>query len=121
LLYFLCENFEGKSFVVKILQEILERLSKTSRVAVTAPTGVAACNIGGLTIHSWSGVGTGEDSIEELCAKVSRNREAKKNWTKTDILIIDEISMLSMELFDKLNVLGKRMRQSDLHFGGLQV
>jgi hypothetical protein len=56
--------------VVKVLQEVMDRLGRTDKIALTAPTGVAACNIGGLTIHSWAGVGTGEDSIEDMCAKV---------------------------------------------------
>lgn len=60
----------GKSFVLRVLQEALEQQRRTDEVAFTAPTGVAACNIGGVTIHSWAGIGLGEESIEELCARV---------------------------------------------------
>ncbi len=47
----------GKSYILRILQEVMERLGKTDKIAFTASTGVAACNIRGLTVHSWAGVG----------------------------------------------------------------
>lgn len=46
----------GKSFILKVLSEVLGELNLTDSFALTAPTGVAACNIRGLTIHSWSGI-----------------------------------------------------------------
>jgi hypothetical protein len=48
----------GKSYVLKVMREVLESLGLSDRVTFTAPTGVAACNIRGLTIHAWAGVGT---------------------------------------------------------------
>ena len=47
----------GKSYILKIMREVLETLGLSEKVSFTAPTGVAACNIRGLTIHSWAGVG----------------------------------------------------------------
>jgi ATP-dependent DNA helicase PIF1 len=111
----------GKSFILKVLLDILEVLGLTNKIAITAPTGVAACNIRGLTIHSWSGIGLGAESLENLLPIVERNRNAKSRWKDTEILIIDEISMLSGELFDKLDMIGRRMRNCLLPFGGLQL
>jgi ATP-dependent DNA helicase PIF1 len=111
----------GKSHVIKVLKDVMTRLNKTEKIFITASTGVAACNIGGLTIHSWAGIGTGAESLEELFARVNRSREAKRNWKKAEILVIDEISVMSSELFDKLSRVGGRMRGSDLPFGGLQL
>jgi hypothetical protein len=48
----------GKSHVLKIMREVLESLGLGDKVSFTAPTGVAACNIRGLTIHAWAGIGT---------------------------------------------------------------
>lgn len=49
----------GKSYVLRVLQDVLESLGLSDKIAFTAPTGVAACNVRGLTIHSWSGIGRG--------------------------------------------------------------
>ena len=85
----------GKSYVLKVLSDVLEVVKMTHKVSFTAPTGVAACNIRGLTIHSWAGVGMGSEPIAELSARVSRSSQACQRWKETDILVIDEISMLS--------------------------
>jgi PIF1-like helicase len=50
----------GKSYVLRVLQDVLESLGLSEKIAFTAPTGVAACNVRGLTIHSWSGIGRGD-------------------------------------------------------------
>jgi len=102
---------------------------------MTAPTGVAACNISGLTIHSWSGLGLihhfinlisnelslgiGKEPVEQLLGRISN--VAKKRWIETEILIIDEISMLSGDMFDKLSIIGSRMRNDRRPFGGIQL
>ena len=111
----------GKSYVIKVLLNILESLQLKSKIALTAPTGVAACNIRGMTIHAWSGIGLGKDPTEQLVGIVSRSRDAKKRWLETDILVIDEISMLPAELFDKISQVGSRIRNNPAPFGGLQV
>lgn len=52
---------------------------------------------------------------------MSRSREAKRNWKNADILVIDEISILSSDVFDKLSRIGSRIRGNDTPFGGIQV
>lgn len=52
----------GKSYVLRVLQDIMQNLGLSDKIAFTAPTGVAACNVRGLTIHSWSGIGRGKRS-----------------------------------------------------------
>lgn len=111
----------GKSYVVQILRSVIEALQWEDKIAYTAPTGVAACNIRGLTIHSWAGVGKASEPIEQLLPIVLRNSNACKRWRETEILVIDEISMLSAELFDKLDVIGRRVRNNINPFGGLQI
>lgn len=59
-------------------------------VAVTASTGIAACNIGGSTIHSFAGIGLGVETAEELAKKVRKNRKAAQRWARTKVWIIDE-------------------------------
>ena len=111
----------GKSYILRVLQDIMAHLGKTSAIAFTAPTGVAACNVRGLTIHSWGGIGLGEDPVEKMLAKAIGNQGARERWLRTEILVIDEISMLSAELFDKLSFIGSRIRNDHRPFGGIQL
>jgi len=113
----------GKSV---LLREIIKTLrSKHSRspdaVAVTASTGIAACNIGGVTIHSFAGIGLGQDSAEALTTKIKKNKKASGRWLRTQVLIIDEVSMVEGDLFDKLARIGSLMRKKVEPFGGIQV
>lgn len=101
--------------------EIMQTLELSDKISFTAPTGVAACNIRGLTIHSWAGVGTAHEPVEQLQYQVKRNSQASRRWKETEILVVDEVSMLSAELFDKLDIIGRRIRGNLQPFGGLQI
>jgi ATP-dependent DNA helicase PIF1 len=87
------------------------------RIQVCAMTGCAAilldCNA--KTVHSWAGIGLG-DASKALGCKFARDR-----WRLTDVLIIDEISMMSDTLFELLDTVGKTIRKSSLPFGGIQL
>ncbi|KAH9050435.1 PIF1-like helicase-domain-containing protein [Lactarius hengduanensis] len=86
-----------------LLGEIIQFLKSTRRrVAITASTGIASINIGGTTLHSWAGIGLGEGTAENLSRKIRGTERLRKRWLEVDSLIIDEISMISAGLFDKL-------------------
>lgn len=90
-------------------------------IAVTASTGIAATHIGGMTIHSWSGMGIRDSlSDEDIDTIVSREYLAKR-FAKTNILIIDEISMLSGTFLANLDRLLRSTRFSQEPFGWIQV
>ncbi|KAG4300737.1 hypothetical protein PCK1_003166 [Pneumocystis canis] len=113
----------GKSI---LLREIIASLRKKyakepGRVAITASTGLAACNIGGVTLHSYAGIGLGRDSFEDLCRKIRKNKKCLSRWLRTKVLIIDEISMVDAELFDKLENIARKLRNNENPFGGIQV
>ena len=110
----------GKSHVVNTLSQIVRDV-KGDGVALTAPTGIAACNIGGMTIHSWAGVGICKGGIAEIFSKVKQDKNAQKRWRSTKILFIDEVSMLSAGMFDTLSKIGRRLRGRDEPFGGIQL
>ncbi|KAG9090423.1 hypothetical protein FRC07_012113, partial [Ceratobasidium sp. 392] len=77
----------GKSV---LLREIIRQLKKRNmRVAVTASTGIAAINIGGKTLHSFAGVGLGNQHASYLIKK-AKNARTKERWLSTEVLIIDE-------------------------------
>lgn len=113
------EPGSGKTFVINAYIAYLEACKVP--VAVTASTGIAATHIGGMTIHSWSGIGARDAlSAYELDQIVSREKVAKR-IQKARVLIIDEISMLDGTYLDMVHKVCAQVRQSAEAFGGLQV
>jgi ATP-dependent DNA helicase PIF1 len=98
-------------------------IAKLPRIQMCAMTGCAALLLGhkAKTLHSWAGIGLGKGSVSELYVKIRRNQKSMKNWLCTDLLIIDEVSMMTAELLDKLNEIGKKVRGNKKPFGGIQV
>ena len=82
----------GKSV---LLREIISALKsiygrESDQVAVTASTGLAACNIGGVTLHSFAGVGLGKDTSDDLIKTIRKKAKVKSRWLRTKVLIVDE-------------------------------
>jgi len=117
----------GKTFILnRFIDEIEEKnieLPKHSKKKIykTSTTGISAINIGGQTLHSYAGIGLGKQDVNKLISKIMRKSETLNRWKLTDILIIDEISMLSAELFDKLEEIARKVRKNDNIFGGIQI
>lgn len=113
----------GKSFLINYLYtELYRRIGK--QVGLTALTGCAALLLHpkAKTIHSWAGIRLGKDSVPLLVSQIRKNRRAAIRWLKTDILVIDEISMMTPELFEKLDQVARQIRRNDRQpFGGLQL
>lgn len=112
----------GKSFVLKEIIRLLKEKYDPDEVQVVAPTGMAAIELGGSTIHSFAGIGLGTDDQKKLFERVRNNVKARTRWKKTCVLIIDEISMVSADLFDKLEFIASHIRlRKELSFGGIQL
>jgi len=111
----------GKSYLIREITEWCAAMGK--KVGVTALTGCAALLLSNKakTLHSWAGVGLAKEAVDVLASSVLKNVTAKKRWKQTQVLIIDEISMMTPEFFEKLDVIGKRVRGSTLPWGGLQL
>jgi ATP-dependent DNA helicase PIF1 len=109
----------GKSFAVATICLSLETMGK--HVSKTASTGVAALLLGGggTTVHSWSGMGLGDLPVHVIVAKASR--AAVQRVRVTDVLVIDEISMMHPEFFSKLEDYVRRIRKCELPMGGIQL
>ena len=109
----------GKTFT---LMSVIEALP-VSVTFITAMTGIAASLLPrGTTLHSFAGIGHGDGAKEQILKKVKTNTGAVAKWTKAKTLIIDEISMMSKDMFELLDYLGRELRsRSTLPFGGLQV
>jgi ATP-dependent DNA helicase PIF1 len=111
----------GKSYLIKEIYSSAFLRGKI--IHVTALTGCAALllNCKAKTLHSWAGIGLANNTIDNLILKIKKKPFTYSLWKKTNILIIDEISMLSLKLFDTLNAIGKSIRCSTQPFGGIQL
>lgn len=111
----------GKSV---LLREIIKQLKKkypAEFMGVTASTGLAALNIGGETLHRFSGIGLGQLSADVLAKNILRRQEVSNRWKRCKVLIIDEISMVDGVLLDKLDFIARHVRQRTPPFGGIQL
>ncbi len=141
VLYTDCHLFlTGKAGTGKttFLRQIKEQSNR--KLAIVAPTGVAAINAGGVTIHSFfqlpfgafipewlpgSGFSFGSTTVTDLqtmVGKIKMGREKRKLLEELELLIIDEVSMVRADLLDAIDaVLRHFRRKPDLPFGGVQV
>jgi len=109
----------GKTFLLNLLKtEIKDKL-----IFYTASTGIASTHLDGMTIHSYSGIGVkgkSEMTDHEL-VKLQQNMYFERRMNATDILVIDEISMLHAYQLDMIDRVCRFVRNGNEAFGGLQV
>jgi ATP-dependent exoDNAse (exonuclease V) alpha subunit len=109
----------GKTFLLNAYIDFLRK--NMIGTAVTASTGIAATHIGGMTVHAWTGLGI-RDSLSEGDINGLKDRNyLKSRYRKTNVLIIDEISMLHSSQLDLIDRLFRAFKESELPFGGVQV
>jgi ATP-dependent DNA helicase PIF1 len=109
----------GKSYLIEHIRAFCDQ--KLISVVVTALTGCAASLISGQTLHGWSGIGLGKESAPDIIRYLQRRPQHFRRWKAAQILIIDEISMMSLELFNKLHLIAQGIRRNELFFGGIQL
>ena len=102
-----------------LLEFIAEARRRGKTVAVTATTGLAASALNGSTIHAWSGLGVADSLPGGFVSNLSKSRV--DTIAKTDVLIIDEISMLHDYRLDMIEEAMRLVRRKAEPFGGLQV
>jgi hypothetical protein len=110
----------GKSTILKTFRRQLA--AKKKHVSVVAPTGIAALDINGQTTYQYAGwtPETHRLTLDQL-RKIAHERKVWKRLNETDVLVIDEISMVESSFFERLNVLMKEARNNDKPFGGVQL
>lgn len=109
----------GKTYILN--QYIAWLMAADIPVAVTASTGIAATHIGGMTIHSWSGIGIKDTLTSYDLDNIAGKEKLSKRIQKTKVLVVDEISMLDGKVIDMLDRVCRHVRKSGEPFGGLQV
>lgn len=106
----------GKSHIIAQIRRMFEN------VQVTASTGIAAENIGGSTIFSFAGIGIGNSPFTEIIDKIKHDKYILNRWLSVKVLVIDEISMISGEIFTLVDKVARFMREKpDRPFGGIQI
>jgi ATP-dependent DNA helicase PIF1 len=105
----------GKSYT------LMKIAKKIENVALTALTGIAAINIGGQTLHRFMGIGLGEGSKRELLEQVEKRRGKVRELKETQILVVDEISMLGAKLLGKIDFILRNIRKNNIIFGNMLV
>ena len=110
----------GKSYFIQKIYEHSQR--NNIDISVTAMTGCAALLLDckAKTIHSWGSIGLGNEEPEKIVERIRKYRKTQI-WLKTNILVIDEVSMLSDELFELLNKVAQLIRRNDAPFGNIQL
>lgn len=100
----------GKSTLVRFLQKEIDK------AVVVAPTGIAAINIGGQTVHSFFRLPPRIFTPEELSGQ-----RANRLWTKIDTVIVDEISMVRADILDGIDYVLRKARRNSKPFGGVRI
>jgi ATP-dependent DNA helicase PIF1 len=110
----------GKSHCLKAI--IADLKSRNRNYAVTSSTGCAAVLIGGQTVHSYLGLGIGNNSIEKIIFSLQNNRSKYRQIEEVHVLIIDEISMLDDSTFTKISKILQAIKNNkDVPCGGVQM
>jgi len=112
----------GKTTFLKYLQE-----NCSKNIVVAAPTGVAAINAGGVTLHSLFQLPfhpflPTRNNKEELLSKLKFNKQRQQLLRKMELLVIDEISMVRCDIMDAIDTILKSVRRKhNIPFGGVQL
>lgn len=109
----------GKTYVINEYVKWLR--DKGIYPAITASTGIAATHINGRTIHSFVGIGVVDYLNEYVIDKILERESLYKKLLKTQVLIIDEISMLDASVLDKVDTILKAVKKNNNAFGGIQI
>ena len=113
----------GKSHVINLFvnyyKNNVENLE--NKLYVTSSTGLSSLLINGITINQYAGIGTGEKDVDYYVKNIQKKKPVRERWKNTDVLIIDEISMINSKLFEKLDIIAQKIRKNNGPFGGIQI
>jgi ATP-dependent DNA helicase PIF1 len=113
------EAGSGKSYLIKYLQQLMEEQGKS--LVITATTGQAAWNISGITLHKFMAMGLATQDVDTLMQQVSKNKAAVAKFRRTNLLLIDEVSMLEEEFANKCDQVLRQCLGVARPFGGIQL
>lgn len=106
----------GKTAVLKSFAS-----NASVNIAITSTTGTSALLLNGTTLHSFLGIGLGKESVKKLVDRITSQNWLSNRWRLVECLVIDEISMMHPDLFDKLEEVARIVRRNNDPFGGIQL
>jgi ATP-dependent DNA helicase PIF1 len=109
----------GKTFVLNRYINFLK--DNYVDVGITASTGIAATHMGGTTIHSWTGMGIKDSVTKGDLEELKTRKYLRDRFDRTQVLVIDEVSMLHHFRLDLIDEICRHMKNMDKPFGGMQV
>ncbi len=113
----------GKSHVIKIFVNYYKDNIEDdeNKLYITSSTGLSSLLINGITINNYAGIATGDKDIDYYVKNINKKKVVRERWRNTKILIIDEISMINSNLFEKLDIIAQKVRKIKQPFGGIQL
>ena len=111
----------GGTGKTSLIRYFIKSRKKHWNIGFTSTTGISAILIGGCTIHSFLGIGLATGTTDELLKRIRQRPAINKRWRSLRCLIIDEVSMLHPDLFEKIDILARCIRQRKEPFGGIQL
>lgn len=109
----------GKTFVINAYIKYLK--DHRVPIGVTASTGIAATHMGGVTIHSWSGIGIKDSLDTHDLHEISERAQVRRKIEESKVLFIDEVSMLHHFRLDLVDRVLRHIKKNEDPFGGIQV
>ena len=112
----------GKTRLIQFMVEYMNSIGKSYQVCALTGCAATLLNCKAKTIHSWSGVKIAKGNAEDIIRRVVRGRSYPKAWRGVEVLIVDEVSMMSSKMFDLLDRIGRIMKKCNAKpFGGIQL
>ena len=111
----------GKSALIKKMVQDAKERGKIVQVCATTGCAAVLLHCCAKTIHSWAGIGLGNGDNYVIANRVASSKYKKANWKRVQILIVDEVSMMSVKMLELLNLTAKKCRNTQEIFGGIQV
>ena len=109
----------GKTYVLN--EYVLYLKSRKIIPTIVAPTGIAASHLNGQTIHSYFSLGLRDSVDEYFISNLLDKKKLQTRFKKLKVLIIDEISMVSPNIFTSMDKILQAFKENDKPFGGIQV
>jgi ATP-dependent DNA helicase PIF1 len=112
----------GKTHLIKAIVAHAKENEKAYKVCALTGCAAILLQCGASTLHAFAGIGLATGTVNQVVDRVAKNRYKRPNWQKTEILIVDEVSMLSLKLFMILDLIAKKIKkQRTTPFGGIQI